>query len=151
LIVFVKKTDQSAGTGPIHQTVAARIQFQSANKSIQIEFTDQKLSPHAGTATFWSFLHGSGWIGLLKQCLPHPLPKSNNHLQPLCKALGFVQGLLCGAKKLTQVAYLRRDPMVPEMVGIKRVPSQSVLTRFFQGFSSAGRNLSCFRRLVANR
>src|SRR3989475_11537617 len=37
--------------------------------------------------------------------------------------------------------------MVAEMVGIKRVPSQSVLTRFFQGFSSAGRNLSCFRRL----
>jgi hypothetical protein len=65
----------------------------------------------------------------------------------VCKALGFVQGLLCGAKKLTHVAYLRRDPMVPEMVGIKRVPSQSVLTRFFQGFSSAGRNLSCFRRL----
>ena len=55
--------------------------------------------------------------------------------------------LLCGAKKLTQVAYLRRDPMVPEMVGIKRVASQSVLTRFFQGFSSAGRNLGCFRRL----
>ena len=37
--------------------------------------------------------------------------------------------------------------MVPEMVGIKRVASQSVLTRFFQGFSSAGRNLGCFRRL----
>lgn len=64
-----------------------------------------------------------------------------------CKALGFIQGLLCGAKKLTHVAYLRRDPMVPEMVGIKRVPSQSVLSRFFQGFSSAGRNLSCFGRL----
>jgi hypothetical protein len=35
--------------------------------------------------------------------------------------------------------------MVPEMLGIKRVPSQSVLTRFFQGFSNAGRNLRCFR------
>ena len=143
----MNKTDQSAGTRPTHQTVAPKIQFESANKSIQIEFTDQKLSPHAGTAIFWSFLHGSGWIALLGKCLPHPLPKSNNHIRPLCKALGFVQGLLCGAKKLTHVAYLRRDPMVPEMVGIKRVPSQSVLTRFFQGFSSAGRNLSCFRRL----
>jgi hypothetical protein len=147
LIVFVKKTDQSAGTRPAHQTVTSKIQFESAGKSIQIDFTDQKLSPHAGTATFWSFLHGSGWIPLLEKCLPHPLPKSNNNLQPVGKALGFIQGLLCGAKKLTQVAYLRRDPMVPEMVGIKRVPSQSVLTRFFQGFSSAGRNLSCFRRL----
>jgi len=143
----VKKNQQSVGTRPTHQTVAPRIQFKSANKSIQIEFTDQKLSPHAGTATFWSFLHGSGWIALLEKCLPHRLPESNNHLQPLCKALIFIQGLLCGAKKLTHVAYLRRDPMVPELVGIKRVPSQSVLTRFFQGFSSAGANLGCFRRL----
>jgi hypothetical protein len=54
LIVFVTKNDQSAGTRPAHQTVAPKIQFQSAKKSIQIEFTDQKLSPHAGTATFWS-------------------------------------------------------------------------------------------------
>jgi hypothetical protein len=147
LIVFVNKTDQSAGTRPAHQTVASKIQFRSADKSIQIEFTGQKLSPYAGTAAFWSFLHGSGWIDLLEGGLPHALPKSNNCLQPLCKALGFIQGLLCGAKKLTHVAYLRRDPMVPEMVGIKRVPSQSVLTRFFQGFSSAGANLRCFRRL----
>src|ERR1019366_5420987 len=141
------KTTQSSGTRPVHQTVASKIQFETANKSIQIEFTDQKLSPHAGAATFWSFLHGSGWIPLLEKCLPHPLPKSNNHLSPRCKALGFIQGLLCGAKKLTHVAYLRRDPMVPERVGIKRGPSRSVLTRFFQGFSSAGRNLPCFRQL----
>jgi len=45
------------------------------------------------------------------------------------------------------VAYLRRDPLVPEMLGIRRVASQSVLSRFFQGFTSAGRNLGCFRRL----
>lgn len=143
----MNKTDQTAGVNPAHQTVAPKIQFETADKSIQIEFTDQKLSPHAGTATFWSFLHGSGWIELLKKCLPHQLPKSNNHIQPVCKALGFMHGLLCGAKKVTHVAYLRRDPMVPEMVGIKRVPSQSVLSRFFQGFSNAGRNLSCFRPL----
>jgi hypothetical protein len=143
----MNKTDQSAGTNPTHPTVAPPIEFKSGGKSIQIEFTDQKLSPHAGSATFWSFLHGSGWIGLLESCLPHALPKSNNSLSPLCKALGFLQGLLCGARKLTHVAYLRRDPMVPELVGIKRVASQSVLPRFFQGFGSAGRNLRCFRRL----
>jgi len=114
---------------------------------MQIDFTDQQLSPHAGSATFWAFLRQSGWIGLLERCLPHPRPKSNNHLSPLSKALGFVQGLLCGAKKFTHVAYLRRDPLVPEMLGIVRVASQSVLSRFFQGFSSAGRNLRCFRPL----
>jgi len=61
------------------------------------------------------------------------------------KVLGFVQGLLCGAKKPTHLAYLRRDPMMPALLGIKRVPSQSTFTRFFQGFTNAGKNLTCFR------
>ena len=138
------KTTQSSGTRPVHQTVAGNIKFQSAGQSIQIGFTDQQLSPHAGTATFWTFLRQSGWIELLARCLPHPLPKSNNALTPVSKVLAFVQGLLCGAKKVTHVAYLRRDPLMPVLLGIKRVASQSVLSRFFQGFGSAGRNLVCF-------
>jgi hypothetical protein len=141
------KTTQSSGICPVHQTVAGPIEVDWGGQSIQIDFTDQQLSPHAGSATFWAFLHQSGWIGLLEGCLPHPRPKSNNRLSPLSKALSFVQGLLCGAKKFTHVAYLRRDSLVPEMLGIARVASQSVLSRFFQGFSSAGRNLRCFRPL----
>jgi hypothetical protein len=45
--------------------------------------------------------------------------------------------------------YLRRDPLMPALLGIKRVPSQSTFTRFFQGFTSAGKNLACFRPLFA--
>jgi hypothetical protein len=141
------KTKRFGDTSPVHQTEADKIQFQAAGRSIQIEFTDQHLSPHAGTAPFWAFLHQSGWRSLLERCLPHPRPRSNNSLPPLGKALGFIQGLLCGAKKLTHVAYLRRDPMMPELLGIERVASQSTFTRFFQGFGSAGKNLACFRPL----
>jgi hypothetical protein len=83
----------------------------------------------------------------LAAALPHPLPTSNHQILPLEKALAFMHGLLCDARKLTQVAYLRRDPLVPELLGIRRVASQSVLTRFFQGFTSAGGNLRCFRPL----
>ncbi len=141
------KKNQSRDDSPLHQTVAEKLQFKSGGQSIQIEFTDQQLSAHAGTATFWAFLHQSGWRELVERCLPHPAPRSNNALSPLSKALGFMQGLLCGAKKLTHVAYLRRDPLVPEMLGIKRVASQSTFTRFFQGFRSAGSNLACLRPL----
>lgn len=143
------KRRQSKGGSPVHQSVAGKIQFQSAGQSIQIEFTDQQLSAHAGTATFWSFLHESGWRELVAGCLPHPAPTSNNALSPVTKVLGFVQGLLCGAKKLTHCAYLRRDPVMPALLGIKRVPSQSSFTRFFQGFTNAGKNLACFRPLFA--
>ena len=143
------KPNQSKGESPLHQTVAEKIQFESAGQSIQIEFTDQQLSPHAGTATFWSFVHRSGWGELVARHLPHPEPTSNNALSPITKVFGFVQGLLCGAKKLTQCAYLRRDRMMPALLGIKRVPSQSTFTRFFQGFTGAGKNLACFRPLFA--
>ena len=134
---MLNETNQSRGDSPVHQTVAERIKFQSAGQSIRIEFTDQQLSPHAGTAPFWSFFHHSGWRELVAQCLPHPAPTSNNALSSLTKVLGFVLGLLCGAKKLTHVASLRCDPLMPELLGIKSVPSQPTFTRFFQGFTSA--------------
>ena len=112
-----------------------------------IGFTDQRLSPHAGSAVFWSWLRSVDWVNTLSSVLPQALPVSNNHLLPIEKALAFIHGLLCDARKLTHVAYLRRDPVAPELIGVRRVASQSALSRFFQGFDSAGTNLRCFRRL----
>ena len=37
-----------------------------------------------------------------------------------------MHGLLCEARKLTHVAYLRRDPVLPELIGIRRVASKAV-------------------------
>jgi len=141
------KTTQSSGRRPVHQTVAPEFKFKAGHQSIAIGFTEQKLSPHAGSATFWGWLRPSRWVGQLTAALPHPLPTSNNRLLPIEKALAFMHGLLCDARKLTHVAYLRRDPLVPEVLGITRVASQTVLSRFFQGFNSAGANLRCFRPL----
>jgi len=141
------KTTQSSGTRPDHQTVAGTLEFKSNGKAIAIGFTEQQLSPHAGSALFWGWLRPLDWCQRLAAALPQPLPRSNNKLLPVEKALAFMHGLLCDARKLTHVAYLRRDPLAPELLGVKRVASQSVLTRFFQGFASAGDNLRCFRPL----
>jgi Transposase DDE domain group 1 len=141
------KSTQSSGTRPVHQMVAAPLEFKINGKAMAITFTDQQLSPHAGSATFWGWLHRIGWNQRLAAALPHPLPLSNNRLLPLEKALAFIQGLLCEARKLTHVAYLRRDPLVPELLGVKRIASQSALSRFFAGFASAAANLRTFRPL----
>jgi hypothetical protein len=127
--------------------VAPAFEFRDGGKAISVGFTDQRLSPHAGTAGFWGCLRPLDWVRRLADALPHSMPASNNRLLPVEKALAFMLGLLCDARKLTHVAYLRRDPLVPEPLGITRVASQSVLTRFFQGFTSAGASLRCFRPL----
>jgi hypothetical protein len=141
------KENQSKDDGPLHQTVAEGFEFKVKGKSIAVEFTEQKLSAHAGSATFWAWLRGTRWSETLATHLPHRLPKSNNHLTPLEKALAFTHGLLCEARRLTHIAYFRRDALVPELLGVERVASASALSRFFGGFASAGKNLACFRPL----
>ncbi|MCK6499478.1 MAG: hypothetical protein L6Q38_08380, partial [Nitrospira sp.] len=141
------KSMQSPGTRPIHQSVASGLEFKANGSAIAIEFTEQQLSAHAGSATFWGWLRPLDWRVGLEHSLPHPKPISNNCLLPVEKALGFIHGILCDARKLTHIAYFRRDPVVPELLGIRRMPSQSVFSRFFSGFDSSGKNLRCFRPL----
>ena len=55
------KTTQSSGTRPDHPTVAGTLEFKSNGKAIAIAFTEQPLSPHAGRAVFWGWLHRLDW------------------------------------------------------------------------------------------
>ena len=138
------KTHQSSDTRPLHQSVAERLKFKVGARAIAIGFTDQQISPHAGSALFWGWLHPRGFLPRLRSCLPHVPGRSNNQLGALDKALAFIQGILCDARKLTHVAYLRRDPVVPTLLGIRRVASQSSLSRFFSAFQNAAINARCF-------
>ena len=135
------KNTQSKGTGPVHQSVAGELKFKIGSKSMAVGFTDQRISAHAGTATFWGWLHPSGFMRVFEKALPHRLPLSNNNLTPAEKAAAFLQGILCQARRLTDVAYLRRDPLMPELLGIRRSPA----SRACRGFSpvSAVREATC--------
>jgi len=129
-----------------HQTVTSFIKLQTSDQSIQIGFTDQKVSGRAGLLSFAGFLHWHRLGDLLARVLPHQRV-SKKAIPVADLALGFLAGILAGAQKLTQVAHLRRDVMLPELLAIQRVGSQSSFTRFFQGFTTAGKNLRAFRPL----
>ena len=122
------------------------IKLQTPEQTIQIGFTDQKVSGRAGLLTFAGFLHWHRFGQLLARVLPHQR-KSKKALPVADLALGFLAGILAGAQKLAQVAHLRGDVMLPALLAIQRIGSQSSFTRFFQGFSSAGKNLATFRPL----
>jgi hypothetical protein len=51
LVVF--ENNAIVGDKPVHQTVAPGFENKSEGKAMAIEFTDQRLSPYAGSATFW--------------------------------------------------------------------------------------------------
>jgi hypothetical protein len=56
--------------------------------------------------------------------LPHR-PTSPNALAPVEIALSFLAGILAGADKLTRIAHLRNDPVLPEILDVKRLPSST--------------------------
>jgi hypothetical protein len=126
--------------------VTPAIKLKAGRKTITITTTRQKLSAYAGQATFWAFLHLRKVPALLARLLPHR-PTSPNAQPPADSALGFIAGILAGADKLARIAHLRGDPVLPELLDIARLPSQSRLSRWLGVFDGAGKNLRCFRAL----
>ncbi len=122
------------------------LKLQTPAQTLQIGFTDQKVSGRAGLLTFAGFLHWHRFGELLAKVLPHQR-KSKKAIPVADLALGFLAGILAGAQKLAHVAHLRTDVLLPALLAIQRIASQSTYTRFFQGFTSAGKNLATFRPL----
>jgi hypothetical protein len=137
-----KTTQHPDASGP--QTVTSFIKTHNGRETIRIGFTQQRISPHAGLSAFGSFLHWHRFGELLRRWLPQRSSPNATPMEDL--ALGFTIGILAGAKKLTQVAHLRGDPLVPQLLGIRGIGSQSAYSRFFQCFNSAPANSQCFGR-----
>lgn len=77
------KPTQSPGVCPLPPPVEAPLQLNNRQEAIVVEFTDERLSAHAGSAGFWSWLRGTGVIAELERLQPHSLPVFHNHLTPL--------------------------------------------------------------------
>jgi hypothetical protein len=114
--------------------VRLNIDTKDATSSIRISFTDQRLTAHGGIIVWTHFLHQKRFRHDLRQLLPHE-PTSPNAYDPTDVALGYLGGILCGADKLSRVAWLQSDPAVAEVLGIEAVASQSTLSRFFGVFT----------------
>lgn len=117
----------------------------NGREAIEIGFTNQRISPRAGLWPWADFLHGRGFRQVLEQVLPRR--SSPNQIACADLALGYLAGIFSGGTKLAHCAQLRIDPLLPEMLGVKRLGSQSSYSRFFGQFDSARMNSECFGRL----
>jgi hypothetical protein len=133
-----KHTDES-----VTQTVAKKFfRLETLGEPVQIGFSDQKVTAHAGLSAFAGFLHWHQLAVLLHRLLPHGTSPNSHPGEGI--GLSFIAGILSGAKKLAHVAFLRRDPALPELLQIEAISSQPTLSRFFGRFQGAGHNLRVF-------
>lgn len=145
------KNTATASPEANHQTVPLKIETESGDKSMQMGFSNQRLTPHGGLVLMSSFQQKIGWRSHLAQALPHR-PTSPNAYKPVDIALGFMAGVLTGADKFSRVGHLSGDPALPEILGIEAMPSQPTLTRFFAGFSqSANEAFADLNRVLVGR
>lgn len=117
-------------------TVRLQIDTKDGAPSIRIGFTDQRLTAHGGMIVWSHFLQQKRLRHHLREVLPHD-PTSPNAYDPTDVALGYLGGILCGADKLSRVAWLQSDPAIPEVLGVEAIASQSTLSRFFAVFTQA--------------
>ena len=143
---IMKRSQHGSHSALTHQTVTPQFKLKVRDKTILITTTDKKLSAHAGQATFWGFMHLRKFPVFLAGILPHR-PRSPNALPVGDIGLGFISGILAGADKLARLAHLRSDPLLPQVMGIQRLSSQSTYSRFLGGFDGAAKNLRTFRAL----
>ncbi len=118
------------------QAVRLEIDTKDGNSSIRISFTDQRLTAHGGMVIWSQHLQQRSVRQQLREVLPHA-PKSPNSYDPTDVALGYLGGIVCGADKLSRVAWLQSDPALAEVLGIEAVASQSTLSRFFAVFEQS--------------
>jgi hypothetical protein len=116
------------------QTVRLQIDTKDGAPSIRIGFTDQRLTAHGGMIVWSHFLQQKRFRHQLREVLPHA-PTSPNAYDPTDVALGYLGGILCGADKLSRVAWLQSDPAISEVLGVEAIASQSTLSRFFAVFT----------------
>jgi len=133
-LVVMKPKQDPEPRREAHQTVRLQIDTKNAAPSIRIGFTDQRLTAHGGLIVWSHFLRQKKFRQQLREVLPHD-PTSPNAYDPTDVALGYVGGILCGADKLSRVAWLQSDAAVAEVLGVEAIASQSTLSRFFGVFT----------------
>lgn len=133
------KNSSSLPQQEANQTVRLEIGTKDGDSSIRISFTDQRLTAHGGMVVWSHHLKQRSIREQLREVLPHA-PTSPNSYDPTDIALGCMGGIVCGADKLSRVAWLESDPAIAQVLGIEAVASQSTFSRFFAAFEQESCN-----------
>ena len=109
-----------------------------------IRFEDQQLTSFSGLVIFQMLFRRIGLKQRLKSCFSHlkVSPIFGHHLVTML----LVVHLLLGYRRLREADYYRDDPLVLRLMGLRRIPNVSTVSRTLSGVDQQGienvRNLS---------
>lgn len=104
---------------------------------IRFAFTDHPITVWAGAILLRLYFELIGLRAVLEHTLT-PLTKRSNKQIPVSDVLlAWVYGLALGAERFAHFTRYRRDPLLPQLLGLPRFPSPDTLRRFFLTFTYA--------------
>lgn len=115
-------------------------------REIAIQFTDKPVTPWGGLTLLAGMGQQIGLEAALRTALPFKMT-SPNATDPVDIAVGFMAGVLTGARRLTHIERLRWDEGLKRILGVKRCVSDTTLGRFFRRFG-AGTVAQVFENLM---
>lgn len=122
-----------------------------AHAAPNIRFEQQRLTSFAGLVLLQPFLAAIGFKADLTRCFRHR--RVGKVYGRAVVFLQLVVHLLLGYRDLRESAYYRDDPMVKRLLGLKRLPDVSTISRMLAGAdqTSVERLRSLLRRQVVDR
>ncbi len=105
--------------------------FETYAGKVQIEPTDDAMTPFGGLAVWSAFVKKIQIFEKLAQLCP-VTRKSNNALSVYDILTSFSLTTLCDGRHFSDVNRLRNDPAMAELFGIRRVVSDDTIRRFFK-------------------
>ena len=110
------------------QVKSSRAQIHAKlHKIPTIQFEDQKLSSFSGLLIFQALFRSLNLKARLKKCFDHikVSPIFGHH----CIVLLLIVHLLIGFRRLREVEYYRDDPIVLRLLGLRKLPDASTISR----------------------
>ena len=95
--------------------------------NLQVQFSDEQLTSHAGLELFRRYIREHGLTDELRKS-ERKLPRRGD-LRFVPLVLLVIAMLLVGGRRLRHVEYLGTDPLVQRITGLGRIPSRRTLAR----------------------
>lgn len=95
----------------------------SPSPKIRFAFTDHPLTVWAGAILLRLYFELMGLRAVLEHTLTPLAKRSNNHIPVYVVLLAWFYGLALGAERFAHFMRYRRDPLLPQLLGLPRFPS----------------------------